>query len=217
MYLLARYMFSLWFHNNITLDTVISNFKLEKTVEESSTQCSSCSCSTAKGVGRKISREPTDNQDRKIIPISLPPFYQWRVGWDTELAPSNHFKITLHQEPCIKSEDLFFGETFIFGKMTTFSKNVRSFSCEKTLYSGLQHLALIIPASYDINQLSKELRWLAGAEMFSQNECLVKNILAVSCVKIQARERAQPHFALSADAYAHSNQVSKYIFASLTY
>jgi len=38
---------------------------------------------------------------------------------------------TLHQEPRVKTEDLFFGETPIFEKMPTFSENFRPFLCEK--------------------------------------------------------------------------------------
>jgi len=47
------------------------------------------------------------HQDREIAPISLPPFYEWRVRGRTGHAFRAHFKETLHQEPCVKSEDLF--------------------------------------------------------------------------------------------------------------
>jgi len=42
-----------------------------------------------------------------------------------------HLKGTLHQEPCVKSEDFLVGETPIFGKMPIFSENLRPISCEK--------------------------------------------------------------------------------------
>jgi len=48
----------------------------------------------------------------------------------------------------------------------------------------LGHISLPL----NVNQLSKEIRWLVRVGMFSQNECLVKNTLAVllvSCVKMQ--------------------------------
>jgi len=40
---------------------------------------------------------------REIAPISLPPFYQWRVRRCTGHAPGVHLKRTLHQKPHVKS------------------------------------------------------------------------------------------------------------------
>jgi len=45
-------------------------------------------------------------QNREIAPISLPQFHQWQVRERTGLAPKA-LKGTLHQEPRLKSEDLF--------------------------------------------------------------------------------------------------------------
>jgi len=52
-------------------------------------------------------RGQKEQQDREIAPISLPPFYHWRVRGLTGHAHRAYFKGTLHQEPRIKSEDLF--------------------------------------------------------------------------------------------------------------
>jgi len=43
------------------------------------------------------------------------------------------------------------------------------------------------------------MQWLVRVEMFSQNECLVKNTLAVSCVKNQERGALPPF----ADVHEH--------------
>jgi len=43
---------------------------------------------------------------------------------------------TLHQEPQLKSKDLFFGETSIFMKMPIFLETFRPFSCEKLCTQG---------------------------------------------------------------------------------
>jgi len=40
------------------------------------------------------------------------------------------YEQTLHQEPCIKSEDIF-EDTPIFGKIPTYSENFKQFSCVK--------------------------------------------------------------------------------------
>jgi len=63
----------------------------------------------SKGVGRKTfgGRGQRKHQDREIASISLPLFYQWRVRGRTGHAPRAHLKGTLHQEPRVKSEDLF--------------------------------------------------------------------------------------------------------------
>jgi len=67
---------------------------------------------SSKGVGRKIfgGKGAKEHQDREIALINLPPFYQWRVRECTGHAPRAHLKGTLHQEPHIKSEDLFMEE-----------------------------------------------------------------------------------------------------------
>jgi len=66
---------------------------------------------------------------------------------------------TLHQEPHIKSEDLYFGETSIFGKMPTVLENFSPFSCENFIPKsplGLNHPCLLTSTS----AASKELRCL---------------------------------------------------------
>jgi len=61
----------------------------------------------------------------RIAPISIPPFYQWRDRGCNKHAPRlgdalGILKRTLHQEPHLKSEDLFFGKILISGKMPNF-------------------------------------------------------------------------------------------------
>jgi len=45
--------------------------------------------------------------------------------------PKIHLKKTLHQEPRVKDENLFLGETLISGKMHTFSENLGYFRAKK--------------------------------------------------------------------------------------
>jgi len=54
----------------------------------------------------------------------------------------------------------------------------------KNFVLRLYHLSLIA-LPLNVNQRSRELRWLVRVGMFSQNECLLKNTLVVSCMKIQ--------------------------------
>jgi len=91
---------------------------------------------SSKGVGRKFSgeREQKEHHDRETAPISLPPFYQWRVRGRTGHAPWAYLKGTLHQEPRVKSEDLFMDKYPFSKKLPIFSENFSPISCEKTLY-----------------------------------------------------------------------------------
>jgi len=56
--------------------------------------------------------------------------YEYKLAKRSEITYycDTHLEGTLHQEPREKSEDLFFGETPIPGKMPTFLENFRSFS-----------------------------------------------------------------------------------------
>jgi len=93
-----------------------------------------------KGIGRKNCRGRWQwkNKDREIEPISFPLLCQWRVKVRTGHTKA-HPKETMHQERRVKSEDLLYGETPIFGKMPNFSKNF-------CIFSG-PHLSLISPAT----------------------------------------------------------------------
>jgi len=72
-----------------------------------------------------------------------------------------------------------FGETFIFGKIPAF----QAIFVRKNFVPSPLHV-VNHPVHLNVNQFSKEIRWLVRVGMLSQNECLVKNSLAVSCVKI---------------------------------
>jgi len=101
-------------------------------------------------------RRQKEHQDREIAPISFPPFHQWQVRRRTGHAPRNHLKGTLHQEPHIKSEDLFM-EKRLFPEKCLSWENFSPISCEKTLYPG-PHLAP--PLALNVDQRSRELRLL---------------------------------------------------------
>jgi len=89
-------------------------------------------------------REQKKHQDREIVPISLPPFYQWRVRGRTGYAPRAHLKGTLHQDPRVKMKT-FSSRNTHFRKKYQSLENFSLFSCEKTLHPGL-HLTLITAA-----------------------------------------------------------------------
>jgi len=87
-----------------------------------------------------------------------------------------HLKGKLRQEPRVKSEDLFYGETLISGKMCTFLENFRQFLCEKIVPRspfGFNHPRLLMLTS----AAKKYDGWWEF--MFSQSDCLLKNTLAV--------------------------------------
>jgi len=89
-----------------------------------------------KGVDRKIFRVggAIENHNREIVPISLPPFYQWQVRERIGHASKVHLKEMLHQEP---------------------REKVKTFLGEIP-YPG-PHWVLITPL-LNVNQRSKELR-----------------------------------------------------------
>jgi len=83
------------------------------------------------------------HRDREMAPISLPPFYQWRVRGRTGHAPRAHLKATVHQEPHVKSED-FFTKNNHFQKNAYLLRKIQPDFVRKALHPGL-HLALITP------------------------------------------------------------------------
>jgi len=109
------------------------------------------------------------NQDREITPISLSLFYQWRARERNGHMLRAHVKKTLHQEPRVKSKDL-------FRRKIHFRENAH--------YNFLENLKLFMFEKKNCNQRSNELRWLVRVGMFSQNECLLQNTLEISRMKI---------------------------------
>jgi len=51
------------------------------------------------------------NKDREIAPISTHLLYQWRVRGRTGHTPRIQLKGTLHQEPSVKNEEIFWRNT----------------------------------------------------------------------------------------------------------
>jgi len=66
--------------------------------------------------------------------------------------------------------------------MPTFLDNFRPFLNENLCTQVPTWPSSLLP--HNVNQRSKELRWLVRVGMFSENDCLLKNVLAVWCVKI---------------------------------
>jgi len=110
--------------------------------------------------------------------------YQWRGRRRTAHAPRDHFKGMLYQKPRINVKN--FEKHPFVGKFLPFQK-FQAIFVRKNLCPG-PHLALS-PLSLNVNQRSKELWvwWLVSVGVFSQNQSLMKNTLAVSCLKIQER------------------------------
>jgi len=82
--------------------------------------------------GREAMENPRPRNSTNKPPSTL----SWWIRRCIGHAPRAHLKRTLHQEPSIKTEDLFFEEISIFEKMPIILENFWQFSCEKTLYSG---------------------------------------------------------------------------------
>jgi len=128
----------------------------------------------------------------KSISFSL--LCQWQVKRRNGHTLRAYLKETLHQEP-IKKWRPFFGEMPIYGKKCLPFQTISGHFCAKNLLLGfslvLNHLLL------NVNQRSEELRWLVRVGMFLHNECLLKNTLEVSRMKVQGGAMPPP----SADAH----------------
>jgi len=107
----------------------------------------------------KFSRGRDKHQDREIAPISLPPFYQWRVRGRTGHAPKAHLKGTLHQEHRVKVK-IFLWRNPISGKIPIFLEDFSPISCEKIWLRsslGLNHPCIYL----NVDRRSKELRMVS--------------------------------------------------------
>jgi len=104
------------------------------------------------------------------------------VQWASGHAPRGWFQGNATKRAPQKSKDLSW-RNIHFRKNAYLFRKFQAIFLQKTLYPG-HHLVLsLLP--FNVNQRSKELRWLVTVGVFSQKECLVKNTIVVSCVKIQ--------------------------------
>jgi len=102
-----------------------------------------------------VGRGQKEHKDREIAPISLPLFHQCRVRGCTGHAPRAHLKEMLHQEPCIKSEDLLM-EKYPFPENVYFIRKFQPNFLQKTLYPS-PHLALKEEGPIGRNSIAKNL------------------------------------------------------------
>jgi len=79
----------------------------------------------------------------------------------------------------------FFWKTSISGQMPNFLENIRLFLWEKLCFQVPTDLNYPLPL-YVYQRRKRTLQWLVGVGIFLQNECLLKNTLVKSYVKIQA-------------------------------